>query len=192
MFYSLPIHLLRQHCFCERIPNFQELLKLKPPRPQWVKQGEQLHQKQQKVFQNRTLKRFGLEKAEQEFEVTVTSQYLQLHGIVDSILITEEQVYPIEFKLAGKKPTKGQLLQLTAYGMLLEKEYKRPCKTGFILYEEKGKTYTVNFTEDDKNQVLKVRDKIIKGLGTALMPNSSASASQCTQCEYLNYCNDRF
>lgn len=191
MLYSIPIHLLRQYSFCERIPNFQELLKLNPPRPQWVKQGEELHKKQQKVFKNRTLKRFGLEAAKQDFNITVDSSSLQLHGIVDSVLITDEQIYPIEFKLAGKKPTKGQLLQLTAYGMLLEKTYKLPCKTGFILYEERGKTHTVNFTEKSKQQVKNVRNKIIKGLENALMPHSSATASQCTQCEYLNYCNDR-
>jgi CRISPR-associated exonuclease Cas4 len=53
MSYSLPISLIRQYCFCPRIPYFQELLKLNPKRPQWVKQGEKLHQQQQKVFKHR-------------------------------------------------------------------------------------------------------------------------------------------
>jgi len=191
MSYSLPIHLLRQYRFCERIPNFQELLKLNPTRPLWVNQGQQLHAKQKQVFKHRTLKRFGLETAQQEFDVAVSDDTLQLHGIVDSVLITDDAIYPIEFKLAGTKPTKGQRLQLIAYGMLLEKTYQLPCHQGFILFEQKGKTYPVQMSENNKQNVKITRDKIIKNLEKGLMPNSSATASQCSQCEYLNYCNDR-
>jgi hypothetical protein len=35
--------------------------------------------------------------------------------VVDSFLNDEENIYPIEFKLSGNKPMKGQILQLTAY-----------------------------------------------------------------------------
>lgn len=191
MSYSVPVHLIRQYCFCERIPNYQEVLRLNPARPQWVKQGEKFHQSQNHLFKHRTLKRFDLENAQQEFEVRVSDSKLQLHGLVDSILITKSQIYPIDFKLSGTKPTKGQLLQLTAYAMLLEKEYNLPCKRGFILYEQKGKTQPITFTEVNKQRVLKIRDKIIEGLSAGLMPFSSATPAQCTQCEYLNYCNDR-
>jgi len=191
MSYSLPIHLLRQYSFCERIPNFQELLKITPVRPQWVKQGEDFHAKQEQVFKHRTLKRFDLEKAQQLFNVSVSDEQLQLHGIVDSVLVTKKEVFPIEFKLSGFKPTTGQILQITAYGMLLEKQFQLPCNTGFILFEQKGKTLPVKMTEINKHKVLKIRSEIIKGLNEALMPYSSATASQCTQCEYLNYCNDR-
>jgi CRISPR-associated exonuclease Cas4 len=93
MSYSLPISLIRQYCFCPRIPYFQELLKLNPKRPQWVKQGEELHQKQQKVFKHRTLKRFNLEHAIQTFDEFVTSDSFALHGVVDSFLNDEENIY---------------------------------------------------------------------------------------------------
>lgn len=191
MFYSIPVHLIRQYCFCERIPYYQELLKLNPARPYWVKQGEKLHKNQKRLFKGRTLKRFGLEEAAQEFEVKVSDEILQLHGLVDSVLTTKEEIYPIEFKLSGSKPVKGQILQLTAYGMLLEKQFNVDCKKGFILFEQKGKTITINFTEKHKQNVLKIRNEILQSLSGSLMPHSSASSAQCTQCEYLNYCNDR-
>lgn len=191
MSYSLPISLLRQYCFCPRIPYFQELLKLNPPRPQWVKQGEALHAKQQYVFKHRSLKRFGLAQAKQQFNVVVSSASFALHGVVDSVLQDTQQIYPIEFKLGGNRPTKGQLLQLTAYGMLLEEKHNSPCQTGFILYENKGKTHRIQFTQSLRQQVIDVRDKIFQDLENAYFPDSSASPAQCTQCEYLNHCNDR-
>lgn len=191
MSYSLPISLLRQYCFCPRIPYFQELLRLNPTRPEWVKQGEILHQKQAAVFKHRTLKRFGLEKADQQFEVFVKADNLALHGIIDSLLITDDCFYPIEIKLSGIKPTKGQIMQLTAYAMVAEKQYNLACDKGFILFDKNGKTHPIKIDDKMRKKVLDVRDKITTDLAKSYLPDSSATPAQCTQCEYLNYCNDR-
>ena len=191
MSYSLPISLIRQYCFCPRIVYFQELLKLNPPRPQWVKQGEKLHKNQQKVFKHRTLKRFGLENALQEFDVFVSSDTLNLHGIVDSILLNTTNVYPLEFKLPGLRPMQGQILQLVAYGILLAEKYNLLCEKGFILYEAKGKTQVIKFNKKQAQQVKNIRNKIFNDLEKSYLPDSPATKFQCTQCEYLNHCNDR-
>lgn len=191
MSYSLPISLIRQHCFCPRIPYFQELLKLNPPKPAWVKQGEDLHKGQEKAFKHRTLKRFGLVEAKQEFNVFVSDGDLQLHGAVDSILIGSEEIYPIEFKLSGHKPAKGQILQLTAYAMAAECQYGLPANRGFILFEDRGKTHPVVFSEEYREQVIVIRDRILADLEKSRLPDSPATPAQCTQCEYLNHCNDR-
>ncbi len=191
MSYSLPISLLRQYCFCPRIPYFQELLKLNPPKPVWVKQGEDLHKGQEKIFKHRTLKRFNLVQAKQEFNVFVSAEELQLHGMVDSLLNSNEEIYPIEFKLNGHKPVKGQILQLTAYAMVAEYQYNLPCRQGFILFENKGKTHPIVFKLKNKEQVVIIRDQILNDLEKSYLPDSPATPAQCTQCEYLNHCNDR-
>ena len=191
MSYSLPINLIRQYCFCPRIPYFQELLKLDPPRPLWVKQGEDFHLKQEKVFKYRTLKRFHLEQAKQEFNVFVSADNLQLHGVIDSVLLSADAIYPIEFKLNGYKPNKGQILQLTAYAMVATQKYDLPCDKGFILYTNKGKTNPIVFKSKDKEQVIFIRDRILDNLEKSYLPDSPATPAQCTQCEYLNHCNDR-
>lgn len=191
MSYSLPISLIRQYCFCPRIPYFQELLRLNPPRPVWVKQGEDLHKNQEKVFKHRTLKRFDLVQAKQEFNVPVSADDLQLHGVVDSMLFNNQEIYPVEFKLSGHKPVKGQILQLTAYAMVSEYQYNLPCKQGFILFEDKGKTHPIVFKPKDKEQVIVIRDHILNDFEKSCLPDSPATPAQCTQCEYLNHCNDR-
>ncbi len=86
---------------------------------------------------------------------------------------------------------KGQILQLTAYGLLLQEKYDLPCQMGFILYETRGKTHQINFDEKRIQQVMIIRDKILNDLENSYMPDSPATPAQCTQCEYLNHCNDR-
>lgn len=191
MSYSIPISLLRQYCFCPRIPYFQELLKLNPPRPEWVKQGEILHQKQATIFKHRTLKRFSLESAQQQFEVFVQSDYFHLHGIIDSTLTTDSHLYPIEIKLSGNKPTKGQIMQLTAYAMVAKQQFDLVCNKGFILFGQKGKTFPINIDYSMEKKVMKISQNILNDLEKSCLPDSSATATQCTQCEYLNHCNDR-
>ena len=191
MSYSLPVNLLTQFHFCPRIPYFQELLKMKPFYPQWVKQGRSFHEAQEKVFQHRTLKRFGLQKAEQKFNIEVQSQKLHLHGILDSLLVTKKAIFPVEFKLSERKPSKGQIIQLTAYAMLIEESMQLPCQKGFLLIGKKGKCYPIEFTDFYKNKVLETKNKILDSFEKSYLPDSSASLSQCYQCEYLNYCNDR-
>ena len=191
MSYSVPISLLRQYCFCPRIPYFQELLGLNPPRPTWVKQGAKLHREMRKIFKHRTLQRFNLENARQEFNVSVNAAALSLHGVIDSVLISENEVYPLEFKLGGSKPNRGQIVQLTAYAMAAENHYGLPCRQGFVLFERARKTHPVLFTPEHQREVLRIRDRILGDLEKSILPHSSATQAQCTQCEYLNHCNDR-
>lgn len=188
---SLPVHLIRQHCFCPRIPYYRELLGFVPPRPEWVARGEALHDRQKRLFRRRTLARFNLQNAEHLFDVPLCSEELGLHGIADGVLLTEERAYPVEVKLSGDKPTAGQILQLTAYAMLCERRFGRKCDAGFILFEQKGKVRPVAAGEKNREKVVQIRDKIRANFLEARLPHSSANAAQCTQCEHLNHCNDR-
>ncbi len=192
MSFSLPVNLIRQHLFCPRIPYFQELLQLRTKKPIWVGQGEGLHRNQERKFKYRTLERFHLENAEQQFNIKIGSTELALHGVLDSLLLSGTNVYPIEFKLAGRKPTIGHILQLTAYAMLAEYQFERPSTKGFVLYGEQGKTHPVVINDDRKKQVEFVRDAVRKNLEGGVLPDSSATSIQCGQCEFLNFCNDRY
>jgi len=191
MSFSLPIHLLRQHLFCPRVPWFQELLEFKPPQPAWVRQGVVFHQRQPSVFRHRTLKRFGLEQAHRDFHVPVQSGQWRMHGIVDCVLETDTAVHAVEIKLAGRKPGRGHILQVGAYGLLVAEKYKKTSRRAFVVTEEKGKTWPVEITEQLVGDIIRTRDVILGNLARSRLPDSPASHAQCTQCEYLNYCNDR-
>ena len=110
----------------------------------------------------------------------------------DVLIVGEDNVYPVEIKLHGDKPTKSQKMQLIAYGMLSEAIHGKSFDTGFVLFEKNGKTVPIKVTDADKTEVKKIVTEIIQMIKLGRLPHSSADDTKCTQCEFLNYCNDRF
>ena len=104
----------------------------------------------------------------------------------------QRQVYKIVGKLHGQKPTKAQKMQLIAYGVLAEKIYKKDFNLGFISFEKNAKTVPINVNNDMKQEVQKIVNEIINLIKSEKLPYSNAEDEKCTQCEFLNYCNDRF
>lgn len=190
--YSLPVHLLRQHAFCPRIPYFIEGLGITPETPLWVQQGQDYHARQERLTRDRTLKRFGLDHAACHFRMRFSSARLGIHGIADAVLETEAEVYPVEFKTEFSEAGRGQTLQLMAYGLMAEETKHKRFAAGFLLYGRKGKTRKVERTDALVADVEQSLEVIRRNLAAARMPESSATAPQCGQCEYFNYCNDRF
>jgi CRISPR-associated exonuclease Cas4 len=190
--YSLPAHLLRQHAFCPRIPYFLEGLGITPETPLWVRQGQDYHQRQERLTRDRTLKRFGLAQAVRHFRMRLNSSELGIHGVADAVLETSDAVFPVEFKTEFSEAGRGQLLQLAAYGLMAEETLTKPFEAGFLLYGAKGKTRRIKRTDPLVNDVGRALAAIRQNLAAARMPESPASVPQCGQCEYFNYCNDRF
>ena len=188
---SLPVSLLRQYAFCPRIPWFMEALGLNPPRPPWVRQGTDHHQRERMLQRRRRLSRYGLTEARLIEEPQLYAPDIGLHGRPDALLETENAVYPLEFKLGDSKPASGHLLQVAAYALLAESVRGKPSPAGFILYGERGKTLRVEMDTRMRGKVMKACANLKQALEKGLLPVSAASAAQCTQCEFLNYCNDR-
>lgn len=190
--YKLPINLIRQYLFCPRVVYFLEVLNIPKASPEWVKEGTKHHIKQTELFKRRTLARFGLENAEFKTNVSLSNDKFSFYGICDALIIGNTHIYPVEIKLHGDKPTFAQKMQLVAYGMIAEELYKKQFDTGFMLYEKNAKTVPIKTTEQDKQKVNLIAEEIITMIQNARLPYSSADDSKCTQCEFLNYCNDRF
>ena len=189
--YSLPVHLIRQYLFCPRVVYFLELLNIPKVVPIWVDEGSFHHDKQTFLINRRTLQKFDLLSAKKSFNVHLKSESLHIHGQVDGLLESEEEIYPIEIKLSGK-PTFSHQMQLCAYGLALSEQSGKKFEKGFLVYGEKGKTYAILCDDEKREKVKELIKKIITILESQKMPNSSASEYQCSQCEFLNYCNDRF
>lgn len=188
---SIPASLFRQYCFCPRIVYFQYILGLKVPSPLWVKQGVDYHVREQRLSQSRTLKRYDIDLGKIEFDVKLKSNKWDIHGLADAVILLPEQALVIEFKLSCDKPTRGQKLQMVAYALMIEEQYNIDVNVGFISYESKGKVHRVEMKDELKHSL----EKAIKHIGIMqsiqILPDSSASSSQCEQCEYINFCNDR-
>jgi CRISPR-associated exonuclease Cas4 len=117
---------------------------------------------------------------------------VNFYGICDGLIVSQTDVYPIEMKLHGTKPTKSQKAQLIAYGILAQQKFSKQFNQGFFLFEQKGKTVPFKVTQDQKSELIELVEEIIKMIKSGKLPYSNASDEQCSQCEFENYCNDRF
>ena len=190
--YKLPIHLIRQYLFCPRVVYFLEVLNIPKVSPVWVKEGENHHKKQAELFKRRTLSRFHLENALFKSNINLSYEDFNFYGICDGLIISDKNIYPVEIKLHGTKPTKAQKMQLIAYGILAEKIYEKDFNLGFIVFEKNAKTIPIEVDEKQKKELISLVEKIIEMIKKEKLPYSDATEEKCTQCEFENYCNDRF
>ncbi|MBQ9431085.1 MAG: CRISPR-associated protein Cas4 [Kiritimatiellae bacterium] len=190
--YSVSVSLLRQFCFCPRIPYFHMVAKINPATPLWVQQGIDHHARIERLMRRRTLSRFGISHAETCFNVKLVSERYALHGTADMILVGEDQVIPVEFKERMPNSQRGVITQLMAYGLLAEEQFGKPFRRAIVLLGENGKIITF---ENEKNHYAlfeETRKRLMAIIGNESFPDSDSTASKCGQCEYIKYCNDRF
>ena len=190
MLSSIPVNLIRQWCYCPRVVYYMELTDMTVHRPLWVKQGEEFHQSEHLLWQRRTCPGLSCPPGKTHHNLTMQSDELGLHGIVDMAVETEREVYAVEFKLSPNNKKRGDILQLTAYAMLLEKHFSKSSPVGFLL--GKGKAlHIMDINKSRQQEVITTVHEIRQMLQRGLKPESSATVVQCCACEYVNFCNDR-
>ena len=190
MSFSIPVNLLRQWCYCPRKVYYFELTNFKVSYPLWVRQGEDFHCLEEKLWQRRNLSRFKLKEGKLYHNLFLKNEELGFHGIVDMAIETKDAIYAVEFKMSADSKKRGDKLQLVAYAMLLEKKFLKPSRLGFLV--GKGKVlYTIDVDSDIRKDVLNTTLEIKKMLERGIKPESSATFAQCCSCEYINFCNDR-
>jgi CRISPR-associated exonuclease Cas4 len=159
--------------------------------PLWTEQGQDFHVELEKQILRRIPKKFGFTNPYKQKRVNVISEKLGLNGIVDFIFYNEQYIVPVEFKISGKKPTKGQELQLLAYGYALEEMKNLKFERGYFVMGNGKIPIPVFPIESKRQEIINIQSEILRTYDTMLMPESAASLHKCTQCEYLNLCNDR-
>ncbi len=191
MLSSVPVNLIREWCYCPRKVFYMECMNISPIYPRWVKQGEDFHKEEEKLWKRRNLSRFNLKEGKQYHNLSVKNKDLGLHGIVDMVIETENTVYAIEFKLSANNKRRGDILQLVAYAMLIEKFFLKKSDIGFLV--GKGKVlHTIDIDEKKRKEAVFIVRKIQKTIEQGMKPETSATVRQCQVCPYLNFCNDRF
>jgi CRISPR-associated exonuclease Cas4 len=188
----IAINLIRQYMFCPRIVYFNLFTNIKPVYPKHVKLGIDYHFLQQKLLSHRKFKKLHINYRDIIIEKYLEDEVLDIDGKVDMAFICDDEIVPVEFKFIDKKPSISHKLQLVGYSVLLEKHYNLPVKNSFIIYGNNVKFYKVIIDEKLKTDFFVILNRIKDIENSGVFPNSSASEKQCSQCEYLNFCDDRF
>lgn len=193
--FSVPVSLIRQYCFCCRIPFFSLTQNINPPKSGWVQKGQKTHIGVENLMKRRDLSRLGLCKPyELKQEVSLSSPQLHIHGICDGYIQTQNPIrlFPFDIKSNPyRKPSRGEIHQLCAYAMLLEESRATRIDTCFLLLGRKSDAYTVMITDQLRAQTLEIIERIIKDCELSVLPDSDANVAKCAQCEFINFCGDR-
>lgn len=191
---SYPAYLLRQYLFCPRIPWFNIVRNLYPATPSWVKHGIRYHEVQQALSKRRNLGRYGLNESYRltRINIGLVGKRWPVHGICDALLESPDALCPIEMK-SGEQLVHiaGARIQLIAYAFMLEERYNKPVNKGFVLYGNRGKVYEVTIDEIARTWAHRILIALLDDMERYTLPDSPASATQCNQCEYQNFCADR-
>lgn len=116
-------------------------------------------------------------------EYKIESQELGLRGRIDRIMFSESPV-PIEIK-TREKIYDSDKIQLAGYALLLEKEFGKQINKGVV--EFMGKREDIELTEELKNQVLEIAEKLRNLIEeNAGMPSNF---KKCENCELKENCN---
>lgn len=188
----IPINLIRQYMFCPRIVYYSLLTNIKPIYPRQVSLGNDYHELQNELLKSRKFKKLDI-----DYDVVISDKYfentdLNICGKVDLAFSCKDEIIPIEFKHIEKKTSYSHVLQLIGYGKLLENKYNKKFEKAFIIYGNNMKFHKIDITQKYIEDFYKVINGIEEILKNDILPNSDANESKCIQCEYLNFCNDRF
>lgn len=190
---TLVVSDLRQYEYCARIPYFTHVLGLSRARPTTYKMQEGLleHQHAEELEERRSLRSYGLTEGERVFNVYLHSSNLQLSGLLDMVILTDEEAIPIEFKNdMFNRVNKNHLIQLAAYTLLIEERWERPVKRAFVHFIPTKQSREVAITDQLRTTLFTQLDRLRFMIEGEYLPDATRCQGRCTDCEFRNFCPD--
>jgi len=181
---------LRQYTYCPRIVYYHYCLPQIRPITYNMTAGQNAHQQEAGRERRRSLRPYRLPDGERHFDVWLSSAALGLRGKVDMAVQRAAEIIPIEYKNSPGRSGRHILLQLTAYGMLLEERYDLPAPRGFIYYIPARRAREIALTADLRQDVVHTIQEIQEMITHERMPPPPHQRAKCELCEFHRFCND--
>jgi len=181
---------LRQAAYCRRKVYFLHVAVL-PQRETWSMQaGSQAHADDAVLCGKRALEEHGLMHWQRLEAADVRAPLLGLSGKIDVLFSDGHDFIPLEYKAFGSKPRPGDVLQLTAYALMLEEMSGRPVPWGLWVGEERLRASRVDFTPAARRRVIEGVADLQRLVASENYPDPPVKTAVCRACEFLNFCGD--
>ena len=119
------------------------------------------------------------------------SKEYRIRGKPDIIAIDPEtrKYIPVEYKSSVREtPLESHVIQLVAYCLLLEEEYKTPPPYGVLIYEN-GRGFRILYTPEQKERLLRIVEEIREYKVSRKIPQVyTADKNKCLKCGYSYIC----
>lgn len=192
---SIPLTVsdLRQYEYCARIPYFTHVLGLQRKRPTTYKmeEGRLEHEHVSELEERRSLRSYGLTRGERQFNVPLHSPNMQLTGLLDMLILTEDEAIPVEFKNdLHNRVGPNHKRQLAAYSLLIEEKWHLPVNRAFVHFIPTRQSREVILSSEAKTQLIGQLNKLRTMLEREALPDPTVHPGRCTDCEFRNFCPD--
>jgi CRISPR-associated exonuclease Cas4 len=181
-----PVGFVKNFYFCQQIPYINLVLHVFEPETESMVYGRERHLR----FHAQYLPR-GIRAVDVETDVQLVGYRLGLSGVLDALVhAVFGELVPCELKvsgLGGDGPPLKDLVQLTAYGMLVEEVYGKTVKRGVLYYAEDGGKHVVYFRDSLRGLVRRAVDAMRRMVETE-RPPKGRSLDKCAGCWYSRVC----
>jgi CRISPR-associated exonuclease Cas4 len=188
--YELTVTDLKQWAYCPRIPYYHHVMPVEISRTYKMERGRDIEAAVEAMEKRRGFRRYGLERGERRFGVSLHSTTLGLSGKLDLLIITENACYPVDFKDTEGGVRYNHRVQLAAYALLVEENLARPAPAAFVYLVPSRQLVTVDAGEKEREQVRHAVAELRRVIGQEDMPAPTPVRSRCVACEFRNYCAD--
>jgi len=185
---ALRVSDLKQFVYCPRVVYFSYVLPVEKASTYKMQVGREEHAALEVLESKRTLRRYGLERGERRFRVRLSSERYGLTGVLDLLIVSGRDYYPVEFKNAPGGPALHHRYQLAAYCLLVEESFRAPVRTGFLYVVPRKQVVPVPMTPGIRERVHILLTRIRTMVAAEAMPPGARDRRRCRDCEYRNYC----
>jgi len=187
---------LKQYFFCPRVVYYHTCLPDVRPTTFKMQVGREEGLAERHREERRSLRAYGLRTGECVFDLNLSSPNLHLHGRLDMAIRTGDnalgamEAIPVDYKFTPGRTVTHFILQVVAYGMLLEEAWKIPVHRGFLYLIPSRRAREVELTQALRDQVNAAVESMIRIAVRELMPEPPRRKEKCRLCEFRRFCND--
>jgi len=183
---------LRQWAYCGRVLFYRYVAPVPHLETHKMRLARRVEGLEQALENRRTAKRYGLSGVSKRFDVFLESEELGLSGRLDLLLEDAGRAWPVEVKDTTGGLRDNHVVQLAAYGLLVEACLEKKCSDGYVYFPRQRQVRAVTLDEATKEKAMARVAEIRAMIEAQVMPPRTNLAARCRDCEYRNYCGDVF
>lgn len=187
---ELTVSDIKQFLYCARIPFHRYVTRVPAVPTAKMTFGKEAHTRTDRLERRRTLAEFELLEGERQFHVPLRSDRLGLAGTLDMLVRTPAENIPVEFKDSTDPPGLNHKYQLVAYALLVEEQFRRVVRRGFIHLIPLKEVVEYGITPNMRRHVARTLTAMRTVLASDRLPPPPAHPGKCVDCEYRRFCND--
>lgn len=187
---NLRVSDLKQYFYCPRIIYYTYCLPVPRPVTHPMEIGAVEHEVISVFERRRSLRQYGLNQGERRFHVSLQAPNLGLTGVLDMIITTQENAFPVEIKHTSQRVNMNAKCQLAAYAMMLEECSGKTVEYGFIYRIIKQSISAVPISPSLRQKIRKAIADMRELIIHEIMPEPPRQRGKCIECEFKRYCRD--